>query len=464
MALMVKLYNTLSRKKETFRPIKKKKVGLYACGPTVYWFAHIGNLRTYIFEDILRRILEYNGYQIKHVVNITDVGHLTSDADSGEDKIEAGAKKEKKTVWQIADFYTKAFKKDIKKLNIKTPSLWAKATDHIKEQIAIIKKLEKKGYTYKIADGIYFDTSKLKDYGKLAGKKKRKIKAGARVKIAAGKKNPTDFALWKFTSPGTKRQMEWTSPWGKGFPGWHTECVAMAAKYLGVPFDIHCGGIDHIAIHHTNEIAQAEAAYGKNLANFWLHGEFLRLEKGRMGKSKGNIILIEDLVKKGIDPLAYRYLCLTANYRAKIDFSWESLQSAQKALDNLRDKTEQLKRSRQTADLSPAGKKYKDNFICLINDNLNSPKALALTWQLVKDKLLPDKEKFVLIADFDKVFGLDLIRKRTIIPSEIKAMVKEREKYREEKNWPKTDAIREAILKKGYQVEDTEKGSRIKKI
>lgn len=361
----LKLFNTLTRKKENFNPIpelrfarsvrgrprkailrgkgsrKNKRVGVYTCGPTVYDYAHIGNLRTYLFEDFLKRILLYNGYKVKHVMNITDVGHLTSDADTGEDKLEKGAAREKKTVWQIAQFYTQHFKKDLKNLNILEPDVWLKATETIKEQIDFIKQLEKKGFTYTIADGVYFDTSKLKNYGQIWGQKPETLKPGARVAIVKGKKHPTDFALWKFTPKGVKRQMEWDSPWGRGFPGWHTECVVMAQKELGSPFDIHAGGIDHVPIHHKNEIAQSRAGFGNNLANFWLHGEFLITEE-KMSKSKGNIIILDTLIEKGFNPLAYRYLCLTAHYRSKLRFSWKSLEAAQNALRNLYDKIKNI--------------------------------------------------------------------------------------------------------------------------
>jgi len=465
---MLKLYNTLTRKKENFVPIKRGNVGFYACGPTVYWYAHIGNLRTYIFEDILRRVLEYNGYKVNQVMNITDVGHLTSDADTGEDKIEMGAKRENKTAWQIAQFYTDAFKKDIKKLNIQSPTLWVKAIDHIKEQITLIKILEKKGFTYKISDGIYFDTSKIKDYGKLAGLKKQKLKAGARVAMVKGKKNPTDFALWKFTPRGVKRQMEWDSSWGRGFPGWHTECVAMSKKYLGVPFDIHTGGIDHIPIHHTNEIAQSEAAFGKNLAKFWLHGEFLTLKGGRMGKSEGNIIILQDLIKKGFNPLTYRYLCLTAHYRSKLSFSLETLKSAQNALNNLYEKITEVNVRRKTKNEKQQLKTqnyYKKKFLEFINDNLDIPKSLALAWRLIKDENVSNKEKYKLLLDFDKVLGLDLAKiKIKKIPAEVKRLVQEREKYRSQKNWQKADKIRKKIKELGYQIEDTEEGPEIKKL
>jgi len=465
---MLSLYNTLSHKKEEFKSLKGKLVRIYTCGPTVYWFSHIGNLRTYIFADILKRVLEYNGYKVKQVMNITDVGHLTSDADTGEDKIEVGAKREKKTAWQIAKFYTDAFKKDIKRLNIKSPTLWVRATDHVQEQIELIKILEKKGFTYKISDGIYFDTSKIKDYGKLAGLKKKKIKAGARVKMVAGKKNPTDFALWKFTPAGVKRQMEWDSPWGRGFPGWHTECVAMSAKYLGVPFDIHTGGIDHIPIHHTNEIAQSEAAFDKNLARFWMHGEFLIINKGRMGKSEGNIITIEGLIKKGFNPLAYRYLCLTAHYRSKLNFSLENLKSAQNALNNLYEKIIDLKLKNpknQTQKPEIKMENYQKQFLNFINDDLNIPKALALMWEVMKSAKISNQEKYKIILNFDKIFALELNKiKKSEIPKKIKELVAKREKYRQEKNWQEADKIRQEINSLGYQIEDTKKGPKIKKI
>ena len=463
---MLKLYNTLKRKKQTFKPLKDKKVGLYTCGPTVYWYAHIGNLRTYIFNDILKRVLEYNEYKVKHIMNITDVGHLTSDADIGEDKIELRAKKEKKTAWQIAEFYIKAFQKDIKALNIKSPDKWIKATDTIKEQIDLIKLLEKKGYTYQIEDGVYFNTSKIKDYGKLTGSKKRKLKPGARIKMAKGKKNPTDFALWKFAPKGVKRQMEWKSPWGKGFPGWHTECVAINIKYLGIPFDIHTGAIDLIPTHHTNEIAQAEAGYNKDLAKFWLHAEYLVLKQGKMAKSKGHIITINSLIKKEINPLAYRYLTLGTHYKSKLTFSWKSLESAQNALNNLYEKTIEINSKKRIIRSKQSLKSYYfKKFLEFINDDLNTPRALALMWDLIKDDKISDKEKHILLLEFDKIFGLNLNKvKKPRIPEKIKKLVKEREKYRKEKNWKKADKSRKEIEKLGYKIEDTQKGVKIKKI
>ena len=466
---MLKLYNTLSRKKEIFKPKRGKKVGLYTCGPTVYWYSHLGNLRTYIFEDILKRVLKYNGYRVKHLMNITDVGHLTSDADTGEDKMEKGARREGKTAWEIAKFYTETFKKDIKRLNIKEPDLWAKATDHIKEQIDLIKILKRRRFTYKISDGIYFDTSKLKEYGRLAGPKKRKIKARARVEMVRGKKNPTDFALWKFSPLGIKRQMEWDSPWGKGFPGWHTECVVMGVKYLGIPFDIHTGGIDHISIHHPNEIAQAEAAFGKILARFWLHGEFLTLKEGRMGKSEGNIITLEDLTRKGFNPLTYRYLCLNSHYRKKLTFSWQALKGAENSLNNLYQKVVEIKSAIQKkgapSTKNQKVKKTEEEFLNYINDDLNSPKALALMWKIIKTSKLSNKEKYNFLLKLDKVFGLNLSKiKAERIPSEVKKLVEEREKYRKKNNYIKADEIRQKIKEKGWQIEDTKEEQKIKKI
>lgn len=470
--MVLKLYNTLSRKKEEFKPIKDKQVGLYCCGPTVYWFAHLGNLRTYIFEDVLKRVLEYNGYNVKHVINITDVGHLTSDADTGEDKIEKGAKREGKTAWEIAEFYTNAFKKDLGLLNIEPPTVWVRATDTIQDQIDLIKTLEEKGFTYKLPDGIYFDTSKIKDYGKLAGRKKRNQKAGARVKMQEGKKNITDFALWKFTPEGTKRQMEWGSPWGRGFPGWHTECVVMSSKFLGTPFDIHCGGIDHIQIHHPNEMAQAQAAFGNNLANFWLHNEFLTFEGGKMAKSLGNILRLEELSEKGFNPLSYRYFCLNSHYRAKTDFSLEGMKASQNALDKLYDAVLEFKNPLldQTADSKQISKysaldKLKEEFLEFINDDLNTPKALALMWKLIKDKKVPNQEKYKLLLEFDKIFGLGLNAvEKSEIPQEIKNLAKDREKFRQEKNWQKSDELRDKIKSLGYEVKDTPSGPEIKKM
>jgi len=492
---MIYLYNTLTKKKQIFKPIKDKKVGLYTCGPTVYSYAHIGNLRTYIFEDILKRVLLYQQYKVKHVMNITDVGHLTSDADTGEDKIEKVAKKSKKSAFEIAEFYTKSFFDDCKKLNIIAPDIVAKATDHIKEDIELIKVLEKNNFTYRTSDGIYFDTSKLKDYGKLTGmnfkKLNKTLKAGARIELSPEKRNITDFSLWKFSPKNANRQMEWQSPWGIGFPGWHIECSTINLKYLGNAFngkkffpkeiqtiDIHTGGTDLISIHHTNEIAQVEAITNKKFVNFWLHGEFLVLKDARMGKSIGNVILIKNLEKLGFSPLAFRYLVLNSHYKASLEFSLKALENAQESLNNiynfvldcLIDKKE-IQPKRTSAFSS---NEIKKEFEKSINNDLNTPQALAAFWKLIKNyyqarnnpnktNKISSKEIYQLALNFDKVLGLGLDKIKLIIPSEkIKELTKKREQLRKIKEWAKADEIRKIIEKLGFLLEDTKKGTVIK--
>ena len=461
--MVLQIYNTLTRKKEIFTPLKNNLVGLYTCGPTVYHYAHIGNLRTYIFEDILKRVLLYNKFKVKHVMNITNVGHLTSDSDTGEDKMEKGAKREGKSVWQIADFYTKAFMEDIKKLNIIKANIFCKATDYIKEQIELITKLEKKGFTYIIEDGVYFDTSKLKDYGKLAKLDIEGLKAGTRVEFVKGKKNITDFALWKFSPKDKKRQMEWDSPCGKGFPGWHIECSAMSMKFLGETFDIHCGGIDHIPVHHTNEIAQSETATGKKFVNYWMHGEFLNLEKEKMAKSGENFITLSTLEKRDFDPLAYRFFCLSAHYRSSLNFSFEALESAKNGFEKLKNKIWEIKKEKDKVK-KEIKEKYQEEFLKLINNNLDMPGALALLWDLIKEKEISGKSKLDLILDFDKIFGLNLKDiKEEKIPKEILNLVKQREKARQERNFAESDKLRKLIQEKGYTIEDTKGKPIVKK-
>ncbi len=487
------LFNTLSRKKELFSPQEDNLVKMYTCGPTVYSYAHIGNLRTYIFEDVLKRTLLYNGYKVKHVMNITDVGHLTSNADTGEDKVEKAAREEKKSAWQIAEFYTKAFFQDLQKLNIIPPDIVAKATDHIAEDIEIIKTLEKKGFTYKTSDGIYFNTAKLKDYGKLAGKTfaelQKTLKAGARIEFSPEKKNITDFSLWKFSPPNVKRQMEWDSPWGKGFPGWHIECTAINLKYLANAFgdhqfvpqkattiDIHCGGIDHIPVHHTNEIAQAEAATGKKFVNFWLHGEFLILSKSRMGKSEGNVILIKDLQEKGYSPLAFRYLVLNSHYRSPLLFTWESLSAAQEALKHIYEFIYDclwFSNSSLPQNNSTSLQTFKDKWITAINDDLNTPQALAVAFKLIKHyyetrKSNSPKEQvnpsliYQQFLDWDRVFGLGLERIKLVpLPEEIKKLTQQRERFRSEKRFNEADKIRQQIQQLGWEIEDTSWGAKL---
>jgi cysteinyl-tRNA synthetase len=462
----LKLFNTLTRKKENFKSIKKGPVGVYTCGPTVYWYQHIGNLRSYVFSDILKRVLFYNNYKVKHVMNVTDVGHLTSDADEGEDKMEKAVQREHKTAREIADYYWDIFRQDFKKLNIIEPNIWPKASKHIREQIALIQKLEKKRFTYKTSDGIYFNTSKLKNYGELANLKNQKLEAGKRIDLGE-KKNITDFALWKFSpptggaSPQPKRQQEWQSPWGIGFPGWHLECSAMSMKYLGEHFDIHTGGIDHIPIHHTNEIAQSEAATGKKFVNYWLHGEFLNSGGEKISKSKGGLFTLAELEEKGFNPLAYRYLLLTAHYRTPLNFSLQALQEAQNGYERLKNIIGELKDDPSTS--LGVNKKYLKDFEMAINDDLDMPKALSILWGLVRDKKAIGKIKT--IAQMDKVFGLNLLKKEKLeIPKEVQKLINERETARKNKDFKMSDGLREKIKSLGYSIEDTAEGPKVKKI
>ena len=457
----LKLFNTLTRKKEIFKPIHKDYVGLYSCGPTVYWYQHIGNLRTYIFSDILKRVLEYNGYKVKHVMNVTDVGHLTSDNDSGEDKMEKAATKEGKNAQEIANYYLKIFREDLEKVNIIEPKIWTKATENIKEQIELIKKLEEKGYTYRTEDGIYFDTSKFKDYGKMAKLNTEELIAGKRTEMR-DKKNKTDFALWKFSEKPGVRQQEWESPWGIGFPGWHIECSAMSMKYLGESFDIHTGGEDHIQVHHTNEIAQSEAATEKKFVNYWLHGAYLTFHGEKISKSKGGLYTISELEKQNFHPLSFRYMCLTTHYRKPLNFSLEILESAQNSFNRLKNiiseiKYKDEKKNKKNIDAA------KKQFLEIINDNLNLPKATAFLWEILRDEKLNDSEKYELVIDFDKVLGLGLDKEENIeIPDDVLKIVEEREVTRKNKDWKKSDELREKILKKGYKIDDTKNGTKIK--
>jgi cysteinyl-tRNA synthetase len=462
--MVLKLFNTLTRKKEEFIPINKKEIGFYSCGPTVYWFQHIGNLRTYIFNDILKRVLEYNGYKVKHVMNVTDVGHLTSDADEGEDKIEKAATKEGKKAGEITNYYLDVFKEDFKKLNITEPNVWCKATDHIKEQIEVIRKLEKKGFTYKTTDGIYFDTSKLKDYGNLGRLNIGGLEEGKRVNLGE-KKNKTDFALWKFSPKDKKRQQEWDSPWGTGFPGWHIECSAMSSKYLGEQFDIHTGGKEHIQIHHTNEIAQSESAFGKKpWVNYWLHAEWLTFKGEKVSKSKGGLFTVSELEKKGFDPLDFRYLCLNTIYKKQLNFSIEVLKGARKSFSRLKTIILELKKQR---DSNETKNKYKEQFLEGINDNLNMPSALSVFWAVLRDKNLGSKEKLNFVYDFDKIFGLGLknLKEQGInIPPDVLLLKEERELARENKNWESSDKLRDKLREKGWEVIDEKESTKLKPI
>jgi len=462
----LRLFNTLGKKIETFKPIYDNSVGMYSCGPTVYSFQHIGNLRTYIFNDILKRVLLYDGFKVKHVMNYTDVGHLTSDADEGEDKIEKAAKKEGKKAEEIAEYYAEIFEEDCKKLNIIPPEIICKATEHINEQITLIKKLEWKGFTYKTKDGIYFDTSKLDDYGKLANLDIEGLEEGKRIEMGE-KKNKTDFALWKFSDIPGLRQQEWPSPWGIGFPGWHIECSAMSSKYLGEQFDIHTGGEDHIQIHHTNEIAQSEAAFGKKpWVKYWIHGAFLNFKGEKISKSKGGLYTISDLEEKGFEPIVFRYFCLNAQYRAHLNFSLEALEGAKNAFDRLKNTVIELK-AKHDSNKTEDFEKYMQEFQESIDDDLNLPMALAVLWEIIKDKNLGSKEKLKLVFDFDKVLGLGLenLKKEELeIPKEIKKIAEEREAARKAKDFKKSDEIRDKLKELGYVIEDTKEGIKLKKI
>jgi len=454
--MTLRLFDTYTRSLRDFEPLHAPQVGMYTCGPTVYDYAHIGNLRTYIFEDILRRVLAFNGYQVNHVMNITDVGHLTSDADTGEDRMEKGSKRTGMTAWEIAALYTQEFKDDMARLNIQEPHVWCKATDHIAEQIEVIHCIEAQGSTYRPSDGIYFDTSKLDDYGYLARLNIEGLQAGARVELAE-KRNLTDFALWKFSPPGEHRQMEWDSPWGVGFPGWHIECSAMSAKYLGPYFDIHCGGEDHIMVHHPNEIAQTQACYGTRLANFWMHGYFLQIDESRMGKSVGNFLRVQTLIDQGYDPLAWRFFCLGAHYRAKLNFTWDSLDGAAKALDRLR------MAAYQSGEPSTPDEGYMDQFVAQINDDLNMPRAIAVTWDWVTRERAP-VVKTASLLEFDRILGLDLAAWKPAeqtIPADILTLADQRQQARVEKRWKDADALRDQIRALGYEVEDTPQGPRV---
>ncbi len=461
--MKLKLYNSLTRNKVEFKPIQPEEVGLYTCGPTVYNFAHIGNLRTYIFEDILKRVLQYNGYRVKHVMNITDVGHLTGDRDMGEDKMEKGALREGRTAWEIAEFYTRAFKSDIQKLNILPPDIWVKATDTIDEQIALIKILEEKEYTYRTGDGIYFDTARFKDYTRLSHQKLESLQEGARVEKNPEKRNPTDFALWKFSPEDARRQMEWPSPWGTGFPGWHIECSAMSMKFLGDQLDIHCGGTDHIDVHHTNEIAQSEAATGKKFFNCWMHGAFLIITGGKkMAKSEGNFLTLENaFIKAGIHPLVYRFAAFQTHYRKPMEYSDESVQSARNGLQHLQNQVRQIAAGGRDPEI-PISEEHQDKFLAAVNDDLNMPRALAAVQELLKSNI-SDGQKYASVLEFDRVLGLDLDRleKPEELPPEVQQLVEARKKARENKQWDDSDRLRDEIQDLGYAVQDTPEGMTI---
>jgi cysteinyl-tRNA synthetase len=457
------LYNTLTRRKELFLPIRPGHVGLYTCGPTVYNHAHIGNLRTYLFEDILKRVLIYNGYAVKHVMNITDVGHLTGDRDMGEDKMEAGARREGRSAWDIAEFYTQAFKRDIKRLNILEPTIYCKATDTIADQIALIEILVHRGYTYPTSDGIYFDTTRFKDYAKLSHQNLDALQEGARVEKNPEKRNPTDFALWKFSPPDARRQMEWPSPWGIGFPGWHIECSTMSMKFLQDELDIHCGGMDHIDVHHTNEIAQSEAATGKPFFNFWMHGAFLNIAGGKkMAKSAGNFLTLETtFIDQGLDPLIYRFASFLTHYRKPMEYSEESVQAAKNGFGHLKNQVRQVWDAARGL-LGDVPADLRGKFLTAINNDLNLPQAMAVVQESLKSPIA-DEDKLAAVLDFDRVLGLDLDQAagQEALPPDVQAKVDARRKARQAKNWALSDQLRDEIQALGYVVQDGKEGMKV---
>ena len=461
----IQIFNTKSKSKEIFTPLKKGEVTIYHCGPTVYHYQHIGNMRRFIFADLVHRLFIKNNYQIKQIINITDVGHLVSDADEGEDKMEKGAKREGKSAKEIADFYTADFMEDIALLNISTTdTIFPKATDNIPEQITLIKTLEEKGFTYLTSDGVYFDTSKDTHYGDFARLDIEGLKEGARVEANKEKKNLSDFALWKFSPKGEKRQQEWESPWGIGFPGWHIECSAMAMKFLGETIDIHTGGVDHINVHHTNEIAQSESATGAIFAHYWMHSEHLNFGNEKMAKSGESFIRLKDLVEKRYHPLAFRYFTLLAHYQTKINFTFEALDAVSTAWKKVNDFISK----------APNGGKSIDEYTMqahqYLNDDLDTPRIVALIWEIIKNKEINDQDKKATILELDTMIGIidptfkgEVLLDPTSLPGDIQALLEARHQARETKNWAKSDEIRDTLKEKGYSIKDTVFGIEITK-
>ena len=461
---MLTIYNTLTRKKEEFKPIDEKAVRMYSCGPTVYSYAHIGNLRTYIFMDIFRRILKYDGYKIKGVMNITDVGHLMNDSDDGEDKMAKASREQKKSPWEIAEYYTNVFFTDFAKLNIGKPEIIAKATDHIKDMIKYVQELEDAGYGYEIDDGIYYDIGKFKEYGKLSRLNLEEQQAGARVEVNSQKRHPADFALWKKADP--KHIMQWESPWGMGYPGWHIECSAMGRKYLGSHFDIHTGGVDHIPVHHENEIAQNEALTKDKSINYWVHGEFMLVDNGKMSKSLGNTYTIAQLEEKGYSPMCFRYFCLNTHYRKKLNFTFEGMDAAKIAYERLLNSLYQHKMSQTKTD-AVVIEKYKNQFIEAINDDLNVPLAMGIIWTMMKEP--KSKDIYDLALDFDKVMGLNFNQAKPMeeekvdAPEEVISLANERIEAKKNKDYAKADELRNKIKALGFSILDSKEGYKLVK-
>ena len=457
-------YNTLTRKKELFKPIDEREIRMYSCGPTVYKDATIGNMRTNIFQDVLRRVLKYNGYKLKHAMNITDVGHLVSDGDEGEDKMLKTAREENKSPLEIAQYYTKLFFEDLKLLNIETPEIVCKATEHIKEMLEYVEKLVNNGYAYETSTAIYFDISKLDKYPILSNLNLEEQKAGARVDIDPEKRSPYDFALW-IKAP-ENHLMKWDSPWGPSYPGWHIECSAMGQKYLGEQFDIHTGGIDLIPTHHENEIAQSKGACGKIPANYWMHGEYLLIDGGKMSKSLGNVYLVKDFVKRAYDPIVYKLFSYSCHYRNKLNFTWEGIEAASKSLERLKKGYIVHLNGKDEVDEDVINE-YEERFHKAINDDLNMPAAMGVVWEVVRQDKKSDKFAKLLLK-FDTVLGLKIDEEcnkpKEELPEEILELIEERKKARENKEWNKSDELRDIIKEKGYEIKDTKDGMEVKKI
>ncbi|MCH5163501.1 MAG: cysteine--tRNA ligase [Clostridiales bacterium] len=458
---MVKLYNTLSRKKEEFVPLGKT-VTMYSCGPTVYNYAHIGNMRAYIFMDSVRRALKYNGYKIKGVMNITDVGHLLSDGDEGEDKMAKASREQQKSVYEIAEMYTKAFMDDLNKLNIGKPEIIAKATEHIDDMLNYVVKLVDLGYGYETSDGIYFDIAKFPTYGKLSGLNLDNQIAGARVDVNDEKRHPADFALWK--KAPKEHIMQWPSPWGMGYPGWHIECSAMSKKYLGDRFDIHTGGVDHIPVHHENEIAQSEALEGHQTVNYWMHGEFMQVDGGKMSKSLGNTYTVADLEAKGYSPMVFRYFCLNTHYRKTLNFTFAAMDAAKTAYTRLLSAINEHRNGKAETPKETLAK-YEKDFTDAISDDINIPLALGVLWNMLKEPA--SKQIYELVQKFDTVFGLRLDtlpqEEKIEVPDEVAELADKRLEARKNKDWALSDALRDQIAALGYTVVDKKDGYDIKK-
>ena len=465
------LFNTLTREVSVFEPRNPPDVGIYSCGPTVYAYQHLGNMRAYVFADTLKRTLRWKGYSVRHVINITDVGHLTSDADEGDDKLELAARHEQRTIWEIAEHYTLAFKNDLERLRVSPPDLWPKATSHIAQMIDFAEELDRSGWCYRLPSGLYFDTSRDEDYGKLARLDVEGQLEGARVETVKGKRNAADFAVWRTADPSEKRQMEWDSPWGRGAPGWHLECSVMAIEHLGTHFDIHTGGVDHIPIHHTDEIAQSEAflADGENWVGWWLHGEFINLKGAKISKSTGGGVLVKDLVDRGYHPVVYRYLLLQAHYRSQVEFSWEALDSTRTGLRRLLERFASA-RTALPAEPGAAARRHLDAFDAAVSDDLNTPKALAAVAAASRDASLGDSELCVLARGFDAVLAIgltdlsptDLDLKRADVElgeADVEALMAERTAARIARDFARSDELRNQLAHLGVAVEDDPDGT-----